>query len=119
MKNIFAIAILTCVLLGCKSSKQTTISKPASKSALSDSQKADVTYLFFNANKEKILGNLNNAADLFAEVIRKDGANHAAMYELSNIYASQKKYSDALFFARSAYKLDSKNEWYAMLLSDI
>lgn len=31
------------------------------------------------------------------------------MYELANIYAEQKKYSDALFFIRSAYKLDSKN----------
>src|SRR4051812_47095050 len=114
MKNILIIVLLSSVLFACKSSKETSSSKPSAKPALSNTQKADVTYLFFNANKEKILGNLNNAADLFAEVIRKDGTNHAAMYELSNIYASQKKYSDALFFARSAYKLDSKNEWYAM-----
>ena len=119
MKNIFVITFLSCCLFACKSSKETTSAKPAPKSALSNTQKADVTYLFFNANKEKLLGNLNNAADLFAEVIRKDGGNHAAMYELSNIYAEQKKYSDALFFARSAYKLDSRNEWYAMSLSDI
>ena len=78
-----------------------------------------MTGIFFNANKEKILGNLNNAADLFAEVIRRDGNNHAAMYELAGIYESQKKYGDALFFARSAYKLDPKNEWYAILLSDV
>jgi tetratricopeptide (TPR) repeat protein len=119
MKNILLIAVLSFGFIGCKSSKQTTTSKPAGKSELSTTQKADVTHLFFNANKEKILGNLNNAADLFAEVIRKDGSNHAAMYELSNIYASQKKYSDALFFARSAYNLDIKNEWYALSLSDI
>jgi len=120
MKKIFLLAILSAFLFGCKSSKPTTSSsKPSAKSSLSNTQKADITYLFFNANKEKILGNLNNAADLFAEVIRKDGSNAAAMYELSNIYDAQKKYSDALFFARSAYKIDPKNEWYAISLSDI
>jgi tetratricopeptide (TPR) repeat protein len=120
MKKIFLLGLIAVFLFGCKSSKPTSSSaKPATKTALSNTQKADVTYLFFNANKEKILGNLNNAADMFAEVIRKDGSNHAAMYELANIYDAQKKYSDALFFSRSAYKLDPKNEWYAMSLSDI
>jgi hypothetical protein len=107
MKNIFLIAFLAVFLFACKSTRQTASYKPPPKQNLSDAQKADVTYLFFNANKEKILGNLNNAAELFAEVIRKDGSNHAAMYELSNIYDSQKKYSDALFFARRSYWLDS------------
>mgnify|MGYP003335733068 CR=1 FL=1 len=107
------------LLASCKSGQQSTVSKSASKSNLSDTQRTEVTYLFFNANKEKILGNLNNAADLFAEVIRKDGGNHAAMYELANIYAEQKKYSDALFFIRTAYKLDPKNAWYAMSFAEI
>jgi tetratricopeptide (TPR) repeat protein len=119
MKRFFIILVLSAGLIACKSSKPTTSSKPSNKTELSNTQKADITHLFFNANKEKLLGNLNNAADLFAEVIRKDGSNSAAMYELSNIYATQKKYGDALFFARSAYKIDPKNEWYALSLSDI
>lgn len=119
MKNLFRLILPIVLLVSCKGGQQSSSSKPAAKSSLSDSQRTDVTYLFFNANKEKILGNLNNAADLFAEVIRKDGSNHAAMYELANIYAEQKKYSDALFFIRSAYKLDAKNEWYAMSFAEI
>jgi tetratricopeptide (TPR) repeat protein len=119
MKKLSVVILLVAALSACKSSKPTTASKAPAKIEMSSAQKADVTKLFFDANKEKLLGNLNNAADLFAEVIRKDGSNHAAMYELSNIYAEQKKYSDALFFARSAYRLDPKNEWYAMSLSDI
>jgi len=118
--KIFARILLPFIFLAaCKGGQQASTSRPTSKNSLTDSQRADVTYLFFNANKEKILGNLNNAADLFAEVIRKDGSNHASMYELANIYAQQKKYSDALFFSRSAYKLDSKNEWYAMSYAEI
>ena len=61
------------LLLGaCKSQESATtrVQTPAAKDALTPSQRADVTYLFFNANKEKILGNYNAAADLFAEVIR-------------------------------------------------
>lgn len=117
MKKILIVSSLALVVLtGCKSTEK---APKTSQSNLTESQKADVTYIFFNANKEKILGNLNNAADLFAEVIRKDGKNAAAMYELSNIYAQQKKFSDALFFAKSAYLIDPKNVWYAMSYSDI
>src|SRR5258707_1349345 len=82
-------------LSACKSSQKA--SAPPTTN-LSGVQRADVSYLFFNANKEKILGNLNSAAELFADVIRKDGTNHAAMYELANIYVQQKKNRDALFF---------------------
>jgi len=113
----FRYPIICCLLLlgACKSSQPVV----SSKEHLSDSQRGEVTYLFYNANKEKILGNLNNAADLFAEVIRKDGRNAAAMYELSNIYSEQKKYADALFFAKSAWSIDPKNPWYALSYADI
>ncbi|MBK6989079.1 MAG: tetratricopeptide repeat protein [Bacteroidetes bacterium] len=90
-----------------------------SKSTMSDSQRAEVTYAFFNANKEKILGNLDNAAGLFSEVIRKDPNNAAAMYELANIYNEQKKFADALFFAKGAYQLDTKNSWYILTYTDL
>ena len=75
--------------------------------------------LFYNASKEKILGNLDNAASIFSEVIRRDPSNAAAMYELANIYTAQKKYADALFFAKSAYTIDHKNSWYVLTYSDI
>lgn len=122
MKKYFiSLALISSlILVACSSSKQSTAPHARKQSsAISDSQKADITYLFFNANKEKILGNLNNAAELFAEVIRKDGGNAAAMYELSNIYVQQKRYADALFFAKSAYQIDPGNSWYALSYSEI
>jgi tetratricopeptide (TPR) repeat protein len=119
MKKIFLFFLPAVFLISCKGGQQASAPKSSPKASLNESQRTDVTYLFFNANKEKILGNLTNAADLFAEVIRKDGSNHASMYELANIYAQQKKYSDALFFIRSAYRLDPKNEWYALSFAEI
>ncbi len=111
---VFCISFFT----ACKSS-QPASGNGAGKQSLSGRERADVTYLFYNANKEKILGNQNNAAELFSDVIRKDPFNHAAMYELANLYADQKKYSDALFFIKNAYKLDPKNLWYALSLAEI
>ncbi|MFM7727340.1 MAG: tetratricopeptide repeat protein, partial [Flavobacteriales bacterium] len=64
--------------------------------------------------KEKILGNLNTAAELFADVLRKDPHNAAAMYELSRVYSAQKKHADALYFSKGAYKEEPGNDWYAL-----
>lgn len=121
MNRFFYIVLSIVLLAGCKGSQTASnISKaPAAKSNLSDSQKAEVTYAFFNANKEKILGNFDNAASLFADVIRKDPTNAAAMYELANIYGGQKKYADALYFAKGAYQIDKKNKWYVNTYTDL
>jgi tetratricopeptide (TPR) repeat protein len=119
MKKYFVyILILLVVSAGCKSTEKTPSAKTSS-SKMSDRDKAEVTNLFFNASKEKILGNSENAASLYSEVIRKDPANAASMYELANIYADQKKYSDALFFSKSAYSIDRRNSWYALSYADI
>lgn len=121
MNRFFYIVLSIVLFAGCKGSQTATNSSKtsAAKSNMSDSQKAEVTYAFFNANKEKILGNFDNAASLFADVIRKDPTNAAAMYELANIYSGQKKYADALFFAKGAYQIDKKNKWYVITYSDL
>lgn len=92
--------------------KTTTSSTGGTQDQLSGVQRADVTYTFFNANKEKLLGNYNTAVDLFGEVIRKDPQNAAAMYELASVYMEQKKYVDALYFAKTSFKLSPNNIWY-------
>jgi len=107
------------LLPGCSSTKQdASATSSKSKTQMSHSS-PDVMFLYINAAKEKILGNLDNAAGIFAEVIRKDGSNHAAMYELADIYVRQKKYSDALFFAKSAATANPRNPWYKELLAEV
>ena len=118
MKRISLVAAVLFLLTSCSSTKKTT--EPVRPSVqIGGVQQAEVMQIFFNANKEKILGNYDNAAQLFSEVIRRDGKNAAAMYELSNIYSAQKKYSDALFFSKSAYSIDPSNSWYVLNYADI
>jgi predicted Zn-dependent protease len=119
MKKYFVYILLLLVIsAGCKSTEKTPSAK-TSASKMSDREKAEVTNAFFNASKEKILGNTESAASKYSDVIRMDPSNAASMYELANIYADQKKYADALFFAKSAYLIDRKNSWYALSYADI
>src|SRR4051812_35187653 len=115
MKSLQLVLISVLIIAGCKSQKSVS----STGNQMSDRDKAEVTSLFFNASKEKILGNFESAAQLYSEVIRRDGRNAASMYELANIYADQKKFGDALFFVKSAYTIDPKNSWYALSYSDI
>jgi tetratricopeptide (TPR) repeat protein len=57
--------------------------------------------------------------DLFGQVIRLDQQNDAAHYELAQLYYQNKKFNDALHFARTAAQLKPSNDWYQLLLADI
>jgi len=117
--------ILIAVFAACNPSAKTTSQSPATpsgqkaKKQLSEEDQINLKYLFVNANKEKILGNMDKAGELFAQCIRIDGSCHAAMYELALIYADQKKINDALFFARSANQVDPANTWYRLFLAEL
>lgn len=99
-------------------SKTTQPVKQKSK-GLTQEERLQVDYLFYNAVKEKSVGKLDKAMDLFGQVIRMDQQNDAAHYELAMIYYQNKKFSDALHFARTAAELKPANEWYQLLLADI
>ncbi|HKR04868.1 MAG TPA: tetratricopeptide repeat protein [Bacteroidia bacterium] len=126
IKKLFFFSILSVIALsGCKStgdvSKNTPGKKYSSpgKKELSEDDRNNLIYLFYNANKEKITGNVDKAADLFAQCIRIDGRNDASMYELAQIYTGKKKINDALFFARSAAEINPENNWYQLLLAEL
>ena len=123
--NIYFLILVMAVTSACNPSSKTSV-KPATSSTssknkknFSEEQLINLKYLFVNANKEKILGNREKAAELFAQCIRIDGSNHAAMYELAMIYADQKKINDALFFARSSTQIEPSNTWYRLFYADL
>ncbi len=75
--------------------------------------------VFIEANREKILGNYENAAYLYQEVIKRDEKNHAAYYELARIHDVLDKDSEALSAIQQAIKYDDSNMWYRMFLGDV
>jgi|SRR5688572_24952904 len=125
LRYIFLL-LLFAGLLSCNPASKTTSPKPVQgptgqkgKKQLSEEELINLKYLFVNANKEKILGNKDKAAELFAQCIRIDGSNHAAMYELASIYADDKKINDALFFVKSAHQIDPSNTWYRLFYAEL
>lgn len=126
MKYIRKHYLLVCgvllLLTACHSTKKAATGSsspvPQSGSAMKESDKINATYAFFDGQKEKVMGNEQKAIEKFAQCLRIDSKNHAAMYELASIYNQKSKISDALFFAKSAATLDPKNEWYQLLLAN-
>lgn len=101
-------------LSACHLAKKSTVKKQ-----LSENDRVQLTYLFYNATKEKILGNNEQALTLFAQCVQIDGTNDAAMYELGHIYQKQGKYDNALFFFKGAVNINFDNIWYQLALVDI
>jgi tetratricopeptide (TPR) repeat protein len=78
-----------------------------------------ITELFFDASKQKMLGNYEEAAALYHECIKIDPKHAASYYELGNLLSISQQLADALPFALRALELDPDNEWYALFAADI
>jgi tetratricopeptide (TPR) repeat protein len=118
----FLFVVLTLFLLSsCKTSQKGTNSEAkqgTKQTPLSDKERVDFEYIFFNGNKEKLLGNYDLAETLFSQALKLDPNSSATMYELANIYAFQNNKNQALFYSKKAALLDPKNVWYQLLYAE-
>jgi tetratricopeptide (TPR) repeat protein len=126
LKNVitYRICLPACFLLlalaACKSNKTGSSSAPVSKSTssagtLDGKQRIDFERHFFDANKEKLLGNYDLAELNFLQALKIDPNSSATMYELAGIYAFQNNKNQALYYSKKAAALDQKNVWYQLL----
>lgn len=114
----FLVPTLLLAFTACKtSSKATKASKPG-KGKLTEMEQYRADELFFNANKEAILGNYEEAVKLFSQCLSIDKTNAAAHYELARILFDVKSYNAAIASVKSAIAIDKKNVWYKLLLAE-
>ena len=93
----------------------TDSSKDAKSSGeLSDKDLVQFKFLFFNGNKERLLGNYDLAETYFSQALKIDPNSAASMYELAGIYSFQNNKNQALFYSKKAATLDPKNIWYQL-----
>jgi tetratricopeptide (TPR) repeat protein len=95
------------------------VKKDGRRKDMSERDLIELDYLFFNANKEKILGNYEAAYALFLQCLRKDPKNAAALYGLAQITSEQKRFQEALEFVKAAIEAEPKNSWYQSLYAEI
>jgi len=74
--------------------------------------------LFFEAAKEKMLGNLEEAAVIYHECIKINPKDPTPYYEIGNIIFASKQPADALPFSIRALELEPSNEWFALFLAE-
>jgi tetratricopeptide (TPR) repeat protein len=101
--------------VSCKTPRSSQSSKGDN---LSSKDRVEFEYHFFNANKEKILGNYDLAESLYSQALHIDPNNAAALYDLANIYSFKNNKQNALLYSKKAAQLDPKNSWYQLLYID-
>lgn len=75
--------------------------------------------LFIEANREKLLGNVEEAIQRYWEVLQKDNTNAASNYELARLYQKQEDWGKASVRAERAVELDAKNLSYNSLYAKL
>jgi tetratricopeptide (TPR) repeat protein len=98
------------------SSEQTSNSR---KKELSERDRLAYEYAFHNANKEKIIGNYEQAAALYAQCIKMDNSRPTPFYELAGIYAHIGRNDYALEFAKVAAEIDPSNNWFNIQYAEL
>ena len=119
LKKTFLIAFALCSTGFSFSQVKNKEGSPSPAKVLSGIDSIEVRNDFFAGLKEKTSGRSDQAEVYFKEVIKKDPANDAALYELSNLYRAQQKDDLAEEYAKRASDANPSNKWYLLLLSDI
>jgi tetratricopeptide (TPR) repeat protein len=119
--NHIIFLLIIFVVFSCKTTEKTNESPVAgdkTKGAI-EAKTGDNSTLFFEANKERILGNYDKAKELFEKCLVIYPNDDASMYELAKIYLRQGKPTEALDYAKKAAEADPKNEYYLNLYADL
>ena len=88
-------------------------------SGLSEQDEREFALNYFDATKNKMIGNNDQALSLYLQCIRIDGKSDAAMYEAALLLADKNKYDNALLFMRGAVGIRPENIWYQLNLADL
>lgn len=117
--TVIAISLLILLLpsysIGQKSKKdKSNISKE-----LTEKDSVEITAIFIEANKNKILGNMMAATDLYKECIKRNPNHDASLYELARIYYTMNMLDKAEDFIARAIEINAENSWYKLFLAEI
>ncbi len=103
-------------LVACSSQKDTVSSKQKIKEAtvLNEKQKLELDFLFHEANKQRLLGNYEQALVIYSKCVKINPNQPFFHYELANLYNMANQQQIALQYAEKAVQLDPNNKWYRL-----
>jgi tetratricopeptide (TPR) repeat protein len=68
---------------------------------------------YYEAGKQKILNNKENALKLYKDALAIDPKSHATMYQLAKLYYQGDHFNEALYWAEKAVSQGPFNHWYS------
>ncbi len=82
-------------------------------------QEIKLQEVFIEANREKVLGNFEEAIALYKKVLKEDRNNHTAAYEIARIYVLQDDLTKAQEYIKRALEERPDNPWYNKFIAHI
>lgn len=119
LKQVILILLVLLVSASCGSYKSVNKAKSKEIRQIKNNKDQQYYYVFIEANRKKLLGDLRGALDLFYECLKLKPDAAAAMYEISKINNILKNYDIAVKYARMAAENDNENKWYKLNLAEL
>src|ERR1700756_3488724 len=108
-----AIILPAILMSACGGSKKTVAtSAPVVHKQMSPKERDELTDTYFEAAKEKMLGNYNKALAIFNQCLSIDRNNAAVNYQMADIFEYYKQPDTALVYAKRAATIEPNNVWY-------
>ena len=110
---IVSILSIAQIFSSCTTSKKAVASNTiVPQKQLTLDERDRVTSTYFDASKQRILGNYDMAIEQYKECIRLEPGNAAANFQIADIYEYYKKPDTAIGYAARAVQLEPSNIWY-------
>lgn len=119
MKKIYIIiGIITWITLvaGCTKKSAPATSLPKS---IKSTDTVAYDYVYIEAIKQKLLGNMGDALTYLEQCIEMDPQNDAAYYQMAQISMQRGDLENGKKYGLKAVKLDDKNFWYLTMMANI
>lgn len=112
--------VSTIVFTSCKTTKTVDgVVKKDTKEEIAARNNKDSKSLYLDGNRERILGNYDEAIKLFQQCLDKTPDDAASMFELARLYHLKGNAGDAMTMAEKAVDNDNSNPWYKILLAEL
>ncbi len=111
--------LLSCSVFNKNLSSLQPTSEQIEKVQLDDLQQRKFDYFFYEANREKMKGNLEKSAMYLSECLKIDATSSASMYELANIFVAGNEVVKAQGLLERAIAIEPTNIWYRLMLAEL
>jgi len=119
VKGVIFYVMILLVISSCSAKKSVSDGNRKSTKQFTKTDQQQYYYIFIEANRKKLLGDLKSALALYYECLKLKPDAAAAMAEIAGINTILGNYDAATKYAKSAVENDSLNKWYKIQLAEL